>query len=249
MRIGLVFPDLLGTYGDRGNALILFDRCRRRGIDAEVVTVHAGEPVPASLDCYVIGGGEDHTEEAAASMLRDSPVAEAWRAGASIVAVCAGLQLLGTSLELGNGETVAGIGLVDATTRPGPVRRVGDVVLDSPDSTVGAVCGFENHLGLTTMHGSVPALGTIRADGRVEGVLQHRLLATYLHGPLLARNPALADHVLRWTVGELPELPTEDVSVALHDTLVDRFGSRAKRSTSSPRPRLRRAKLKEATDR
>jgi CobQ-like glutamine amidotransferase family enzyme len=228
VRIGIVFPDLLGTYGDRGNAHVLCDRARRRGIDAEVVVVRAGEPVPSALDYYVIGGGEDHTEAVAAELLRASPVAGAWHAGSGIVAVCAGFQLLGSRLELSDGTAVDGIGLLDAVTVAGPARRVGDVVVDTDRDDIGAICGFENHLGVTDVSGDVAPLGRVRRDGRVEGVLGARLLATYLHGPVLVRNPRLADHVLGWTVGALPAL--DDDAATLHDALVARFG----------RPRRRR---------
>ena len=222
VRIGLVFPELLGTYGDRGNAVALFLRLQRRAIPAQLVTVRAGDPVPRALDCYVIGGGENHTERAAATLLHDAGLVDAWSAGAAIVAVCAGFQLLGTSIRLGDGHTIGGIGLLDATTEPEPVRRVGDVVVDARVPAIGTVCGFENHAGATTVHSGPPPLGTTRGDGRSEGVFGARVLGTYLHGPVLVRNPALADAVLEWIVGPLPELPGDDLATALHDALVAR---------------------------
>src|SRR5262249_49526361 len=146
----------------------------------------------------------------------------------SIVAVCAGFQLLGTTMTLTSGERVAGLGIVDASTAPGRERRVGDVVLDASDASLGALSGFENHRGVTTVHGATPSLGTVRRDGRSEGVLGERLLATYLHGPVLVRNPALADRVLEWTVGPLEPLG-DDPARSLHHTLVTRFGTRERR--------------------
>jgi len=223
-RIGLVFPELLGTYGDRGNAVALCSRLRRRGVPAELVDVRAGEPIPRTLDCYVIGGGEDHAERTAAALLRQSDLAGAYTGGAVIVAVCAGFQLLGTSIRDGDGHTFAGLGIIDASTAPDLERRVGDAVVDGPP-TVGAVCGFENHAGATIVHSGPPPLGTIRGDGRAEGVFGRNLLATYLHGPVLVRNPALADAVLEWFVGELPELADDHLATALHDGLVARFSS------------------------
>ena len=232
VRIGSLFPDLLGTYGDRGNAMVLADRLRRRGIDCEIVTVLAGAAVPGGLDCYVLGGGEDHTQGVAAQHLRDSPFVESWRDGAAIVAICAGFQLLGTHLELGNGDSMAGLGLVEARTAPGPVRRVGDTVLDCSDTRVGAVSGFENHRGVTTVTPSCPPLGRDRRGGTPEGVLQDRILATYLHGPVLARNPALADVVLEWITGPLPTISDEEYAPRLHATLVSRFGAMSRRPRS-----------------
>jgi lipid II isoglutaminyl synthase (glutamine-hydrolysing) len=224
VRVGLVFPDLLGTYGDRGNAMILCTRLRRRGIGAELVVIRPDQPVPGSLDCYVLGGGEDHTEGVASPLLRRSPLVPAWERGAVIVAVCAGFQLLGTRIELGHGTRLDGVGLLDAVTWPAPRRSVGDVVLDSGDATIGAVSGFENHRGTTTLARPCRPLGRDRVDGHAEGILESRLLATYLHGPVLVRNPELADHVLSWIVGPMSPLPTE--AGALHAQLIERFGRR-----------------------
>lgn len=230
VRIGSLFPDLLGTYGDRGNAMVLADRLHRRSIDCEVVTVLAGAAVPGALDCYVLGGGEDHTQRVAAQYLHDSPFVESWRHGAAIVAICAGFQLLGTHLELGNGDSMAGLGLVEARTAPGAVRRVGDTVLDCSDARIGAVSGFENHRGVTTVAPSCPPLGHDRRDRAPEGVLHDRILATYLHGPVLARNPLLADVVLEWIAGPLPAIADEVYAPRLHATLVSRFGTTTRRS-------------------
>jgi CobQ-like glutamine amidotransferase family enzyme len=235
VRIGLLYPDLLGTYGDRGNATVLGHRLARRGMPFELVTVRATDPCPASLDVYLIGGGEDHAEDIAARLLHESPLVDSWRDGASIVAICAGFQLLGTTMTLTSGERVPGLGVIDATTTPGRDRRVGDVVLDASGARLGALSGFENHRGVTTVHGDVPPLGVVRATGRPEGVLGDRLLATYLHGPVLVRNPALADRVLEWTVGPLAPLG-DDPAQSLHHTLVTRFGTRRARRLAWRRP-------------
>jgi CobQ-like glutamine amidotransferase family enzyme len=223
VRIGLLFPELLGTYGDRGNAAALGRRLARRALASEIVTVSASDPIPRSLDCYVVGGGENHTERAAAELLCGSVLIEAWARGAVIVAVCAGYQLLGTSIRIDDGEPIRGVGLLDATTELGAARRVGDVVVETDCDAVGAVCGFENHAGLTTVHSGPPHLGTVRGDGRSDGVLGANILGTYLHGPVLVRNPALTDAVLEWIVGPLPALPTDDLEHALHDSLLARI--------------------------
>jgi lipid II isoglutaminyl synthase (glutamine-hydrolysing) len=223
VRIGLLFPELLGTYGDRGNAVALERRLTRRAIAAEVVTVSASDVIPRSLDCYVIGGGENHTERAAAELLCGSDLIEAWSRGAVIVAVCAGYQLLGTSIRIDDGEPIRGVGLLNATTELEATRRVGDVVVDTECEAVGAVCGFENHAGVTTLHSGPPPLGTIRGDDRRDGVFGANILGTYLHGPVLVRNPDLTDAVLAWIVGALPALPPDDLEHALHDSLVARI--------------------------
>ncbi len=225
MRIGALYPDLLGTYGDRGNAAVLAERLRVRGIPVEVVTVLADDAVPASLDCYVIGGGEDHAQTAAAQRLIGSPLVAAYEAGASIVGVCAGFQLLGRTLPGADGIVLDGLGIIDATTVVGATRQVGDVVLEATDPSLGELSGFENHRGVTEVHDDLPPLGHVLHGGVREGVLTDRMLATYLHGPVLVRNPALADRVLSWTTGPLAPI-ADDIAVELNHALVTRFGNR-----------------------
>jgi hypothetical protein len=225
VRIGLVYPELLGTYGDRGNAIVLVERCRWRGIPAELVEVRADEPIPDSLDVYLFGGGEDDPQLMAAEGLRASraAIARAHEAGAVVLAVCAGFQLIGHRYEAADGAVLEGIGLVDMVTRPGPGRLIGEVVVEpGPSAHWGdagpppRLTGFENHGGRTTLGPGVEPLGCVVAGGGngdgsgVDGALAERLVGTYLHGPVLPRNPALADRVLAWVVsptgGRLPEL-------------------------------------------
>lgn len=217
VRIGLVYPDLLGTYGDRGNAVVLVERCRRRGIGAELVEVPAGEPIPDSLDVYLFGGGEDDAQIMAAAGMRESRAAidRALAGGAAVFAVCAGFQLLGTTYEASDGEILDGLGLVDLATRAGDGRLIGEcIVVPEPSSGLPTLTGFENHGGRTTLGPGVGALGHVRvghgngvpdATGAlVDGVLANHILGTYLHGPALPRNPALADHLLRSVLGPEP---------------------------------------------
>ena len=218
VRIGLVFPELLGTYGDRGNAIVLVERCRRRGIDAELVEVAAGEPIPDSLDVYLFGGGEDDAQVMAAEGMLTSRVAidRARTNGAAIFAVCAGFQLLGTSYVAQDGQRLAGLGLVGMATNPGDGRLIGEVVV-TPDPAAGlpTLTGFENHGGRTRLDAGVRALGRVTVghgngiDG-VDGVLADHIVGTYLHGPALPRNPALADLLLRWATGAESLAPLDD---------------------------------------
>lgn len=209
VRVGLVFPELLGTYGDRGNAVVLVERARRRGIDAELVEVPAGEPIPDSLDIYLFGGGEDDPQVMAAAGMRESrPAIERAQAnGAVIFAVCAGFQLIGHSYEARDGERLEGLGLVDMTTEAGPARIIGEVVVE-PDPSLGipTLTGFENHGGRTHLGSGEKPLGQVLSGGGngvddCDGILRDRIVGTYLHGPVLPRNPALADALLRWVVG------------------------------------------------
>jgi CobQ-like glutamine amidotransferase family enzyme len=207
----LVYPELLGTYGDRGNAVVLVQRLRWRGHDAELVEVAAGAPIPDSLDVYLFGGGEDDPQAMASAGMRASRAAveRARAGGAAVLAVCAGHQLIGHSYEAADGEILDGLGLVDAVTRAGPNRLIGEVVVE-PDSPLPVLTGFENHGGRTTLGPNERPLGRVLAGGGngdgTDGVLGQRLIGTYLHGPVLPRNPALADHILSWIVGDLEPL-------------------------------------------
>ena len=217
VRVGLVYPELLGTYGDRGNALVLVQRCVWRGIAAELVEVEAGAPIPDSLDVYLFGGGEDDPQAMAAAGMRASRAAvDRARGGGSVVfAVCAGFQNIGTSYTLADGTVIEGMGLVDCATVAGSPRLIGEVVVE-PDAPLPRLTGFENHGGRTTLGPGVAPLGRVitgggngvaPGDGQgVDGAQAERLLATYLHGPVLPRNPDLADHLLQWIVGDLDPL-------------------------------------------
>ena len=218
VRIGLVYPELLGTYGDRGNAVVLVERCRRRGIPAELVEIAADEALPDSLDLYLFGGGEDDPQSLASERMRASSgaLARAQSTGAVVFAVCAGFQLIGTGYETGDGEMLDGLGLVDMRTVGASPRLIGEIVVE-PEAATGlpSVTGFENHSGRTTLGPGVRPLGTVRVGGgngvgSGDGVLAERLVGTYLHGPVLPRNPALADFLLAWIVGRDALVPIDD---------------------------------------
>lgn len=219
VRVALVYPELLGTYGDRGNAVVLVNRCRWRGVEAELVEVAAGSPIPDSLDVYLLGGGEDDPQTMAAAGLRASrdAIRRARDNGAVVLAVCAGFQLIGERYVDAGGESLEGIGLVDAVTTAGSPRLIGEVVVE-PDTSLGLsmLTGFENHGGRTTLGNRTRPLGRVvtgggngvgGADGVLaDGALAERLVGTYLHGPVLARNPELADLLLSWVIGDLAPL-------------------------------------------
>jgi CobQ-like glutamine amidotransferase family enzyme len=223
-RIALIYPELLGTYGDGGNAIVLAQRLRWRGMAAEVVSVPAGEPVPESCDIYLLGGGEDEPQTLAAEgLLRNNAITRAVDSGAAVLAVCAGYQVIGATFPAG-GKIYDGLGLIGVETRrsfeapeaPLPPRVVGDIVLDpDPSLRLPTVLGYENHGGRTRPLPGVRGVpfGKVRIglgngiqDG-TDGMVHGTVLGTYLHGPLLAQNPAVADLLLSWVHGELPPLP------------------------------------------
>ncbi|GAC1517184.1 MAG: glutamine amidotransferase [Acidimicrobiales bacterium] len=213
VAVAVVYPDLLGTYGDGGNARILVERLRWRGISADMVTVPLGTALPATCDAYVLGGGEDAPQSLAATELRrEGTLAAAASRGAPVLAVCAGLQVIGTRFLTADGVR-DGVGLVDAETLRGlPVRAVGELVVDPiPALGLPRMSGYENHAGITRLGPGVEAFGRVVAgvgngDELADGFFSGHLIGTYLHGPVLARNPELADLILGWVVGDLPPL-------------------------------------------
>jgi len=205
LTIGLVLPDVLGTYGDDGNALVLRERARRRGIEASIERILLHDDIPPSYDLYTLGGGEDSAQLLAAARLSASPGLQAAAAdGRPIFAVCAGLQVLGHTFRA-HGNEVEGVGLLDVTTAPLTRRATGELASEPTRAGITAelsepLTGFENHLGATVLGPDASALGRVTrgvgngADGdKVDGVVQGSVIATYMHGPALARNPQLAD--------------------------------------------------------
>src|SRR5690349_5122002 len=129
VRIGLVLPDVMGTYGDGGNAAVLRQRLRLRGIAAEIVEIGLSDPVPSSLDLYTLGGAEDYAQRLATRHLVRYPgLQQAAARGAPVLAICAAIQVLGHWYETSAGERVDGVGLLDLVTAPQAKRTIGEVV-------------------------------------------------------------------------------------------------------------------------
>jgi CobQ-like glutamine amidotransferase family enzyme len=216
LRLVWVYPDLLSTYGDRGNLLVLKRRARLRGVEVESVEVNADEAIPRQGDIYLLGGGEDLPQILAARRLRDDGgLAAVASRGAVIFAVCAGYQLVGTEFGGVEGEPVAGLGIIDISSGRGERRGVGEIIADvDPGLGVPRLTGFENHQGVTRLGPGVRPLARVtvgvgNGDG-TEGAYAGRVLGTYLHGPALARNPGLADLLLSWAAGPLQPLDGAD---------------------------------------
>jgi len=224
VRICVPYPELLGTYGDGGNGVVLAQRLRWRGLAAEIVAPALADPLPAACDAYVLGGGEDAPQTLATDRLRAHDLAGLVDRGAVVLAVCAGLQLLGRSFTAADGSTVPGLGILDCATRPKGTRMIGELVVEPTAFALPRLTGFENHGGITELGPAAVPFGTVLAGSGngaagVEGVVQGHVIGTYLHGPVLARNPALADLLLSWLL---------DVELdPLDDALID--GLRAER--------------------
>ena len=219
VRIGLVLPDVMGTYGDGGNAVVLRQRLLLRGIAAEIIEITLADPVPESLDLYTLGGAEDYAQRlATAHLQRHRGLQRAADRGAPVLAICAAIQVLGHWYETSAGERVDGVGLLDVTTSPQSERTIGEVV-STPLITglTEPLTGFENHRGGTVLGPDARPLATVltgvgnRMGDGVDGAVQGSVLATYLHGPCLARNPELADLLLARVTGPLPPLELSEV--------------------------------------
>ena len=224
VRLVWVYPDLLSTYGDRGNLLVLARRARLRGLGIEIAEINSDQPVPADGDIYLLGGGEDLPQILAARRLaaggpRAGLAAAAGR-GAVIFAVCAGYQIIGTEFSGAEGEPVPGLGLLDIRSSRGDRRGVGEITADvDPALGVERLTGFENHQGVTRRGPEVKPLARVvtgvgNGDG-TEGAYLGRVVGTYLHGPALVRNPGLADMLLGWVAGALPPVDPRQEDLVL----------------------------------
>ena len=205
ITLGHLYPEHLNIYADRGNIAVLRRRCGWRGIECEVIECGPGDPTPAA-DLYYLGGGQDRDQRLIADDLvaRAGDLRTAVDDGAGVLAVCGGYQLLGHRYRGHQGDEMPGIGLVDLTTEAGTRRMIGNVVLrcelDSGDERT--LVGFENHAGRTWLGPGVAPLGSVVAgngnngeDGG-EGVHDGTVIGTYVHGPLLPKNPWLADWLI-----------------------------------------------------
>ena len=208
LRIVPIYPELLSIYADRGNVRVLAQRARWRGIDVEVAPLALGEDLdPARADAILIGGGQDRDQALVAdALIAQAPALRSAIAdGVPILAVCGGFQLLGHRYVDQSGAETPGTGLIDLETVAGRHRLIGNVVVDvALGGATHQMVGFENHAGRTTLGADVKALGRVRVgrgnngDGFAEGCRVDRVIGTYVHGPLLPKNPWLADQVLAW---------------------------------------------------
>ena len=228
LTVAVVFPDLLGTYGDGGNGVILARRAAWRGIDVDLVQAPSDRPLPGA-DLYTVGGGEDGPQvRAATTLLEEGTLSARVAEGAVVLGVCAGYQVIGHSFPDSAGRPHPGVGLLDLTTAKGTgTRAVGELVAtpttEAPRTAAGErlprLTGFENHGGVSVVGPGARALARVErgigngGGGGSEGAWAGRVLGTYLHGPVLARNTALADLLLGWALA--PADAPEGTGVAL----------------------------------
>jgi CobQ-like glutamine amidotransferase family enzyme len=247
IRVGHLYPEYLNIYADRGNIAVFDRRARLRGHVLEVTAISVGDAVrPGEHDLLYIGGGQDREQALIAPDLaaKGSAVEAAVADGAALLAVCGGYQLLGRGYLGRHGDSMPGIGLFPHETYAGEKRMIGDVLLEAElvPGERRTIAGFENHAGRTRLDPGAEPLGRVVAgfgnDGEsgYEGVRVGRAIGTYLHGPLLPRNPWLADWLLSQalahaTSGDPPELrPLPDrLEAAAHAVSAQRARDRGGR--------------------
>ena len=229
IRVGHLYPEYLNIYADRGNIAVFHHRAVARGHELAIDEVTLGTPLePGAHDLLYVGGGQDREQALIAPDLAARGVAlrEAVEGGAALLAVCGGYQLLGRGYRGRDGSWLAGAGLFPHETHAGETRMIGDVLLESRlDEAPGrTIAGFENHAGRTVLDDGAAPLGRVVAgygnDGRSghEGCRVGRAVGTYLHGPLLPRNPWLADLLLSWALAHATGGEPEPLA-ALDDAL------------------------------
>ena len=203
LRIGHLYPDLLNLYGDRGNVQCMVMRCVWRGIDVETKEYNQGDKIDfSSLDILLLGGGSDREQRIVGSELRK--IREDFHSyvedGGTVLAVCGGYQLLGHYYEI-EGERIEGLSLVDLYTVQKAPRLISNIVLKNEELPF-EITGFENHGGRTFIGKNRP-FGKVlygfgnNGEDQEEGVLYKNVTGTYLHGPLLPKNPHVCDRLLR----------------------------------------------------
>lgn len=246
LRICFLYAAGMNVYGDRGNVTTLTQRCRWRGIDVEVVERGVGEHGPLDpFDLIVSGGGQDRDQVAVSRDLQGDAgraLRDAVEADSVVLTVCGTYQLLGHYFKTGSGETLPGIGIFDAYTVAGGRRWIGDTLVQvvTADGQSIDLVGFENHSGRTHLNPGCRPLGRVvvgagnNGEDGTEGAAYRNAFGTYLHGPLLPKNPAFADHLIRLALRrryaddvELPVL-SDNFEIIAHDRMVERIHKRGR---------------------
>src|SRR5579875_537775 len=245
LTICYLYASGMNIYGDRGNVLTLIQRCRWRGIDVRLIERGVGERSPLNdIDLFVAGGGQDRDQIAVSRDLQDGTGAaliEAVENGAVLLAICGTYQLLGQYFRTGSGEVLPGIGMFYAWTVAGSRRFIGDVIVRVrlEDREVELV-GFENHSGQTFLGPGTRPLGQVLigagnngTDG-CEGAVYRNAFGSYLHGPLLPKNPDFADYLLRLALrhryrDDVPLAPLDDrIELAARAAMIARIRQRGR---------------------
>ncbi|MBE3586654.1 type 1 glutamine amidotransferase [Desulfofundulus thermocisternus] len=206
LKVCHLYPELLNLYGDRGNVMAFARRCRWRGLGVEVLPVNPGDPVDfREMDFLFLGGGSDREQNLIARDLekRRDLLQAAVEDGLVVLAICGGYQLLGRYYRTLEGRVIPGLGLLDLYTEAGRKRMIGNVVIELQiEGEPVRVVGFENHAGRTFLGPQVSPLGRVlvgcgnNGEDGTEGARYSNVFCSYLHGPLLPKNPRLVDYLI-----------------------------------------------------
>lgn len=240
VRLCHLYPEMMNIYADRGNIAVFRQRLAWRGMDLVISEVGLGDDIDAGQhDLYYLGGGQDRDQNRVAKdLIRHAPVLQAAAdAGAAQLYVCGGIQLAGHRYVTADGTTLPGIGILDLETRAGDSRLIGDLVIDATiHGTIQRVVGYENHVGRTRLgSGCVPFGRVVSGHGNdgqsgYEGAVVNHVIGTYLHGPLLPKNPWVADVLLGWALehrygADIVLRPLEDaIEARAHRAAIARAG-------------------------
>lgn len=202
LTLAHLYPRELNIYGDTGNVLVLRKRLQWRGLDAEVVGIGVGDPLPAGTDILLGGGGQDAAQgEIGQDFVRRGAELRAMADdGVVMLTICGSYQLLGHHFLTKDGQKIEGVAVLDVVTTGSDQRLIGN---NSIDTRWGRLVGFENHSGLTELGTGVEPLGRTEAgrgnngSDQTEGAVRDNVFGSYLHGPVLAKSPAFADELLR----------------------------------------------------
>lgn len=247
IRVGHLYPDYLNIYADRGNIAVLARRAAWRGHELEVLALGMGDSLePAAQDLLYVGGGQDREQALVAQDIaaKGEELRRAVDDGAAVLAVCGGYQLIGRFYRERSGAELPGAGVLPLHTVAGERRMIGDVLLECElePGERHTLAGFENHAGRTILEEGGEPLGRVVAgfgnDGEsgFEGCRAGRVVGTYLHGPLLPRNPWLADWLLAQALGhatgEVPALGplADELEAEAHSVASARARSRGGRA-------------------
>lgn len=210
VRVAHLYPTKMNLYADRGNIAVLEQRLRWRGMHLKVIPVDIGDKVsPHEYDLWYLGGGQDRDQRLISQDLveKGDAIRSAMEHGAAQLFVCGGVQLAGRGYTTLVGERLGGLGIFELDTFASSKRLIGDVVLNvTLDGETRQVVGYENHAGHTRLATGQAPFGNVKKghgnngqDG-TEGAIRNRAIGTYLHGPLLPKNPWLADKLLVWAL-------------------------------------------------
>lgn len=227
VKIAHLYPNELNLYGDGGNVLCLYNRLLWRGFNPEIINVEIGDKL-RDFDILFIGGAQDREMEIIKADLKRKSTALSYyiKLGKSVLAICGGYQLLGEYYQTKDGEKIQLSGALPFYTIGYDKRMIGNIVFDTP---FGKVVGFENHSGKTYLSNSLSPLGNVisgfgnNGEDKTEGLHFKNIICTYAHGPVLPKNPALADAIISSAINEDLTPLDDKIENSCHSYLISRF--------------------------